>query len=336
MTDIHRGTDESIAEQRLRLASLEACEERIRSLREQECDLEVEHIAAQAALHSTASRLQPNIDGALAVGIGRSLEVRRRLEAQRRKAEPGHGIRSSGGRRERDGLRAGHAALQTWLETPGPRKPGAMAAAAKVALLIAIVVTVWAAIAIHPALLLLLVVVAGPVSFMTGRGQDADWRRVGARRRFAATGLADIDAWDEENVRGRLLELESLLAAMDRDGQDNNGADVSHADPVDAEALAGQIVAADQKIASGLAAAGLTLADAQGETGDWLRLVARADRAHESLERVKSERQRSRAEAAELKDQLLRYLHSHGVKPTEQPDTAVAIAERLDRFSESR
>ncbi len=335
MTDIHRGTDESIAEQRLRLASLEACEERIRSLREQECDLEVEHIAAQAALHSTASRLQPNIDGALAVGIGRSLEVRRRLEAQRRKAEPGHGIRSSGGRRERDGLRAGHAALQTWLETPGPRKPGAMAAAAKVALLIAIVVTVWAAIAIHPALLLLLVVVAGPVSFMTGRGQDADWRRVGARRRFAATGLADIDAWDEENVRGRLLELESLLAAMDRDGQDNS-ADDSHAGPVDAEALIGQIVAADQKIASGLAAAGLTPADAQGETGDWLRLVARADRAHESLERVKSERQRSRAEAAELKDQLLSYLHDQGIKPTERQDSAAAIAERLDGLSGSR
>ena len=335
MTDIHRGTDEGIAEQRLRLASLESCEERIRSLREEECDLEVEHIAAQAALHSMTNRLAPNIDAALAVRIGRSLDHRHRLEDQRRKAGTGQGSRSSGGRRERDALRAGHAAPQAWLEAPPPRRPGAVAAAAKLALLIAVVVTVWAAITIHPAFLLLLVVVVGPVSFVTGRGQDADWRRVGARRRFTASALADIDTWDEENVRGRLLELDSLLAAMERDSS-GNSVDVSHSDPVDPEVLAGQIIEEDRKIASGLAAAGLTLDDAQGETGDWLRLVARADRAHESLERVKSERQRSRAEAAELKVQLLRYLHNHGVKPTEQPDTAVAIAERLDRVSESR
>ena len=79
MTDSHRGTDEGIAEQRLRLASLESCEERIRSLREEECDLEVEHIAAQAALHSMTNRLAPNIDAALAVRIGRSLDHRHRL-----------------------------------------------------------------------------------------------------------------------------------------------------------------------------------------------------------------------------------------------------------------
>ncbi len=335
MTDTDQKPDESIAGQRLRLASLESYEERIRSLREQECDLEVEDIAAQAALHSTTSRLQPNIDAVLAARIGHSLEVRHRLEDQRRKAGTGQGGRSSGSRRERDALRAGHAALQAWLEASRPREPGAMAAAAKAALLIATVVTVWAAIAIHPAFLLLLVVVVGPMSFATGRGQDADWRRVGARRRFAASGLADIATWEEENVRGRLLELESLLAAMDRDGPDTSSG-VCHADPVDARAVAAQIAEEDQKIASGLAAAGLTIDDTQGETGEWLRLVARADHTHESLERVKSERKRLRTEATELRRQLVRYLHGQGIKPTEQPDTAAAIAERLDRLSESR
>ena len=335
MTDTDQERDESIAGQRLRLASLEACEERIRSLREQECDLDVEHIAAQAALHSMTSRLHPNIDAVLAVGIGRSLEHWRRLEEQRRKADTGHGIRSTGGRRERDALRAGHAALQVWLEASRPREPGAMAAVAKAALLIATVVTVWAAIAIHPAFLLLLVVVVGPMSFATGRGQDADWSRVGARRRFAASGLADIATWDEENVRGRLLELESLLAAMDRDGPDTSSG-VCHADPVDARAVAAQIAEEDQKIASGLAAAGLTIDDTQGETGDWLRLFARADRTQEALERVKSERKRLRTEATGLRDQLVRYLHDQGIKPTEQQDTAAAIAERLYRLSESR
>ena len=35
--------DDTLAGQRLRLASLEVCEERIRTLREQECDLEDRH-----------------------------------------------------------------------------------------------------------------------------------------------------------------------------------------------------------------------------------------------------------------------------------------------------
>ena len=335
MTDTDQGRDESLAGQRLRLASLESCEDRIRSLREQECDLEVEHIAAEAATHSAANRPHPNIDSVLAVRIGRSLEQRRRLEEKHRKDGAEHGIRSTGGRRERDGLRAGHAALQAWLDASRPREPGAMAGAAKVALLIATVATVWAAIAIHPAFLLLLVVVVGPVSFAMGRGQDTDWRRVGARRRFAASGLADIGTWDEENVRGRLLELESLLAATDRDGP-GNSADVVRVGPVDAQTLAARIAEEDEKIASDLVAAGLTMNDTQGETGNWLRLVARADRTRESLDRIKNDRKRLRAEAAELRSQLLRYLHSQGARPREQDDTVGAIAERLAHLSKLR
>ena len=210
-----------------------------------------------------------------------------------------------------------------------------MARAAKVALLIAIIATVWAAVAIHPAFLLLLVVIVGPVSFATGRGHDAEWRRVGARRRFAASGLVDIAAWDEETVRARMVELESLLAATDRDSPDKD-ADVLPGDPVDAQTVAAQIAEEDEQIASDLAAAGLSIDDTQGETGHWLRLVALADRSRESLERVKSERKRLRAEVADLRDQLLRYLQSQGESPMKQRDTAAAIAEGLDRLSGSR
>jgi len=335
MTDTDQGRDESLAGQRLRLVSLESCEERIRSLREQECDLEVEHIAAEAAMHSAANRPHPNIDPVLAARIGRSLEQRRRLEEKHRKDGAEHGIRSTDGRRERDGLRAGHVALQAWLDASRPREPGPMAGAAKAVLLIATVATVWAAFAVHPAFLLLLVVVVGPVSFAMGRGQDAEWRRVGARRRFAASGLADIGTWDEENVRGRLLELDSLLAATDRDGPDKI-VDELHTDSVDAQTVIARIAEEDEKIASDLVAAGLSMGDTQGETGNWLRLVARTARTRESLDRIKNDRKRLRTEAAELRDQLLRYLHSQGARPMGQDDTVVAIADRLDHLSESR
>ncbi len=232
-------------------------------------------------------------------------------------------------------MRAGRAALQAWLDASSPRESSAVARAAKVVLLIATIVTVWAAFAIHLAFLLLLVVVVGPVSFATGRGHDAEWRRVGARRRFAASGLADVATWDEESVRARVVELESLLAATDRDSPDKD-ADVAPRDPVDAQAAAAQIAEEDEQIASDLAAAGLAIEDTEGETGNWLRLVARADRSRESLERVKSERKRLRADAAELRDKLLRYLQSQGESPMEQRDTAAAIAEGLDRLSGSR
>ncbi len=332
MTNTDPAPDESLAGQRLRLASLESCEDRIRILREQECDLEVEHIAAQAALRSATSRLQPKIDLALASRIGRSLERRSELEESRHESNEGYRHRSAGNSRRVDQLRAGRAALQAWLDASGPQEPGPVAHAAKAALLIATVATLWAAFAIHLAFLLLLVVVVGPVSFALGRGQDAEWRRVGARRRFEMSGLANIDTWDEQTVAARMVELESLLIAPNRDSQDKN-ADVPNGDPVDAQSVAAQVAEENEQIASDLAAAGLTIDDTQGETGNWLRLVARADRSRESLERVPSERKRLRVEAAALRDQLLRYLQSQGESPMEQRDTAAAIAEGLDRQS---
>ncbi len=334
MTDAGSGPDESLAGQRLRVASLASCEDRIRALREQECNLDVEHIAAEAALHSATNRLQPDIDPTLASRIGRSLERRRALEDGRCESSEENSHRSSDSSRRLDQLRAGHAALQVWLDASQPREPGPVAHAAKAALLIAIGATVWAAIAMHPAFLLLLVVVVGPVSFAMGRGQDADWRRVGARRRFAASGLSDIATWNEDTVRARLLELESSLAATNRDSLVEDAV-APHRDPVDAQTVAVQVAEEDVQIAFNLDAAGLTMIDTEGELGNWLRLVARADRSRESLERVKKEYTQQRAEANELRDQLLRYLHSRGVRPTEHQDTAAAIAERLDRLPES-
>ena len=96
-----------------------------------------------------------------------------------------------------------------------------------------------------------------------------------------------------------------------------------------------RITEVNARLASALADAGLGADDTGGEIGEWMRLVARADSAHRSRARVKDERKRLRADAAALRDGLLRYLHSQGAKPTEQPDTAAAIAEHLERLSAS-
>jgi hypothetical protein len=233
-----------------------------------------------------------------------------------------------------DKLRAGHAALQAWLDASQPEPPGAVVRAARIALLIVTVATLWAAFAIHPAFLLLLVVVVGPVSFAMGRGQDSQWHRLGARRRFESSGLADIPTWDEASVRARMLELESMLARSDRN-RPQTSADSGEAHSLDERAEGSQSAEEDLQLACELQAAGLTMEDTEGDLGKWLRLVAQADRSRESLEHVKNERSRLRAEAAEHRDHLLRYLQSQGDRPTQQQDTATAIAERLDRLSES-
>jgi hypothetical protein len=333
MSDTDSGHDESLAGQRLRLSSLESVEDRIRGLREQESDLEVEHMAARAALKSAAARDRVEIDPALATRIGDSLENRRALEERLCGADEFHTTPGTGNRRQADRLGAGRVALQAWLDASRPRKPGPVIAAAKITLLIATIATVWAAIAIHPAFLLLLVVVVGPVSFAMGRGQDMEWHRVAARRRFAASGLADIPTWDDQGARARLAELQSMLENIpaERSDQERN---VPNPEPVDVEILSQQIAEANRQIASDLAGVGLTIEDTKGDTGDWLRVLARAERARESLEGVKNEHQRWRAEATDLRDQLSRYLHARGVKPTDTGDTAAAIAEQLQRLSE--
>ena len=333
-SDIDTGHDESLAEQRLRLLSLESVEDRIRGLREQESDLEVEHIAARAALKSAAGRGPADIDPALATRIGHSLEHRRELEERLCSADEIHTTPNTGNTRQVDRWRAGCAALEAWLDATRPRKPGPVVAAAKVTLLIATIASVWAVFAIHPAFLLLLVVVVGPVSFAMGRGQDTEWHRVAARRRFATSGLADIATWDDQSVRARLAELQGSLETSAVERAQVEG-DSSNPDPVDAETLTRQIAEDNRQIASDLAAAGLTIEDTKGDAGNWLRLVARAERAQESLQRVKSEHKCLRGEAAELRDQLLRYLYSQGVEPTQIQDTAAAISEQLEHLSES-
>ena len=334
MNNTDTGHDESLAGQRSRLSSLAACEDRIRDLREQENDLEVEHIAAQAALSSVAGKGKQDLDPVLAKRIGHALALRHELEHGLCSADAFPTTRRAENSRQVDRLRAGCAALQAWLDASRPRKPGPVVAATKIMLLVVTIVTIWAAIAIHPAFLLMLVVFVGPASFAMGRGQDMEWHRVAARRRFATSGLADFTTWTDESVRTRLAELQSMLEASALERMQADGDD-PQPEPIDTEALTRRIADNNRQLASDLAGAGLTGEDMTGDTGKRLRLLAAAERAQESLHRVKSERQRLHGEAVELRDQLQSYLLSRGVKPTEIEDTAAAISRRLDSMSNS-
>ncbi|TFH46599.1 MAG: hypothetical protein E4H01_09685 [Lysobacterales bacterium] len=262
------------------------------------------------------------------------MESRREIEQRQRDSKEQHGVRSTGKPRQVDRLRVGCAALRAWLDASQPREPGRVIGAAKITLLVATIATVWAAFAIHLAFLLLLVVVVGPVSFAMERGRDGEWHRIGAKRRFQGSGLADPVEWSDESVRERITELETLLVNAHRPSARLHG-DAYRGSALDTQVEEHVVAEDDAQFASDLAAAGLTIEDTRGDRGEWLRLVARADRSRESLECVKNEGMRLRAEAAEHRDHLLRYLQSRGVRPTRLPDTAAAIAEGLGHLTEA-
>ena len=334
MSDSRSEADQGLATQHERLASLETCEERLRDLRERECDREVEHMAAEAAFHGATNRLHPNVEREAAARIGELLETRRVLDERLRATDAGGGPRGAGSGRSVDQLRAGHAALHAWLEAGASEKPSSAARLAKVVLLLASVAILWAAFAVHLAFLLLLVAVVGPVSFAMARGQDEEWRRVGARRRYDASGLADFGEWNEPSVRARAEELEALIDAAPG-GAPHPAREAVDEAPDDGASLAARIADLDRRVAAELAGAGLTPADSDGEVGEWLRLAARAEGSRRTLEQVKEERRRVRDEAVELREQLGRYLQSRGIKPTAHQDTSADIAERLEDLERS-
>lgn len=335
MSDAERGSEDSLATQHDRLASLQSCEERIRELRDRECDREVEHMAAEAAFHSATNRLHPRVDRLAAVRIGQLLENRHALQDRLRDVEAHRGNAGTGSGRTADQLRAAHAALLAWLDAGSPEQPGPAARYGKVVLLLASLGILWLSFAVHPAFLLLLVVILGPVSFAMGRGQDGQWRRVGAKRRYDGSGLADFGEWNEQSVRARADELETLMARKgDSAPSDVRGEPPQ--EPDNAETLAARIAELDHRVTAELGDAGLSPGDVEGELGEWLRLAARADGARRALEQVKRERRRLRDEAVELREQLGRYLRSRGIRPTAEQDTAADIAERLDDLHASR
>ncbi len=334
MTETGPISNVDLAAQRARLRSLEACEEKLRALRDRQSELEVDLMADEAALGGAARRVEREIDPDLALRIGVALERRREMGEGARNSV-GNPTGPSGDRR--DAMRAGRAALEMWLDDSSERKSRRPALAAKITMLIATVVTIWAAIEMHPAFLILLLVVIGPVSFALGRGQDKDWRRAGARRRYDMSGLAGIPEWNEEVVRTRLQELDELLAAPANDEVDEDTdprVPDRRVDPVDEEEAAANRAALDSTIAADLADAGLGDDDIRGETGKWLRLLARADRSRRSLDQVKHDCGVVRSEAAELRDQLQQFFRDVGTKAAEQPDTAAEIAARLDSLAD--
>ena len=105
-------------------------------------------------------------------------------------------------------------ALQAWLDAPQVKDSKRAAMLARVVLLMAVIILGWAAYVLHPAMLVLVIPIAAPISMFLRRGENTAWRRMGAKQRFELTGLPGPELWEEEPVATRLDEIRKELHAL--------------------------------------------------------------------------------------------------------------------------
>jgi len=321
-----------LAAQRGRIAALQAREHQIGTLRERKRSLEVECIAAEAAVRTAVPGTRPDPDHGTASEIVQSLDRRRALEDTLTALDQRFSATTDAGLGEMERLRGAQDALRAWLEAPQRRDLEHARRPLRIVLVAAIVATIVAAITIHP-VLLLLVLPLGPMSFLLRPGQDTEWRRMGAKQRFKESGLAGPGEWNERSVQSRVEELE---AATDAASQQPAGPAAEH-EAMESEltAMAAQLSAEDEHIATLLAEAGLdseALLDEDFERR--LRLLAQVHRSRHELALLTGTLKEETADADTVREGLRRYLTRQGETPSEGRADTTTLAAGLDRLAD--
>ncbi|MEM7254220.1 MAG: hypothetical protein AAF493_22610 [Pseudomonadota bacterium] len=200
--------DDSLAEQLDQVVRLAELERELAALRASEAQAEVRQ------LESAGERPPLDLTSSGAVELGRLLVERRRLERQLAAlASPVGASRETGDQRE--ARREAREALERWLRAD-EESPTTFRMVRMVVLVLTVAI-LWAAFAVHPAMLILLVPIFVPLSLLLRRGENKTWRRVGAKQAFERTGITPPDVWSEASVQARLDMLEDELASAASD-----------------------------------------------------------------------------------------------------------------------
>ena len=311
-----------------KLAELRGHEERLEVLRARRTDLEVERIAAEVALRATRAGPGPDVPGAHADVVVTALDRLRRLESRHcaQRAYMDAGVRSQEELIER--LHAGDDALGAWLEAGRASEGAAGRRIARRALLVACLAILALAFAVHLAFLVLLVPVGGTMSFLLWTGQDREWRRTGARRRFDRLRLEAPSAWTEDAVRERRRALARIAAQVRERASTPAGdaGDTEHEDgPTDLDA-------ARSDLHDALAAAGLDEERLDESAEAALRAIARVHRAGQALYGVVAEMAGERDGAGVVRESLYRGLAREGEAASDGDASAGALEAGMERL----
>ena len=310
----------NLAEQRERLNELRRWEQRLDFLRDRRNELEIECIAGDVARRRGAGK-RHSIDSALAIEIEGALDRRARLECQLAHARDGT-------RQEHERLEVGRDALRLWLESPQKESGTRSGGRVKHALFAVSLLAIIAALSVHIVFLVLLLPIAGASSFLSWSGQDAAWRKMGAKRRFVETHLEAPEHWEEDAVRQRLEEIEERIGSRALPGP------VGHQD--DPRTIEARLDAERAALGVLLAGAGLEDADLDRETESRVRALGRASRSRLELAEVQTEIAGLSRDADYVREGLYRYLARRGAAgPAGRADTTT-LAAGMERLAPER
>ena len=322
--------DAALLVQRRRVHALKARECELHELREQERNLEVERIAAEVALRALTPTERSKRAPGKANEIFQALDHVRALECKLSTWDRHRGNHQTTQEDAQVRLQAGLQALRSWLEAPRLSDLQRTRRAVRAALVVITFAAIGTALTVHPALLVLLLPV-GPILVLLRSGQDIEWRRLGAKRRFKETSLEGPMEWTEPSVRLRIAQLRAAIGQSPPPSGDGEP-DSPIEEDIEGAALAVQLADENQNLARLLVENGLDLDDLDGDLERQLRLLAEVERSQRDLIEVQEARMAATAESNEAREELFAYLaRQDAAPPAGQADTA-ALAEKLERL----
>ncbi len=318
-----------LIDQRERLEALRALDEEIAALNKLKTELEVECIAADAALSSAPTKPALNLDQVRVDELALALHKKRQIEVALNTLEPGEISQAGTPARALEQLKAGRDALVSWIDAPRADQPQFALKLAYGAIMTATIVVIWLAIVVHPILLLLLLGLGAILAFLRSSEHNRSWLQLGAKRHFDETGLKPPTKWEEVAVRERLVELETQIEeAASPDIAPKEPANEKHKD---SEQLLVELALATEHLDSMLARAGLDLTNINPDHKQWLELLATARYARQNLDQVVAELKVTNAGKNALQEAIFSYLSRQGEAPPGGSADVDSLSAGLDR-----
>ncbi len=219
-------------------------------------------------------------------------------------------------------------ALAAWAKAKEPKTSKRVELSVRVVMLMAVLAAVWGALAVHWSVLVLLIPVVGPLSALLNRGDDAQWVRLGAERRFSATHLAAPE-WHADAVQSRLDALQKEITALEA-AREAPPPPVQPVPENDADARFAELsierVEVELTLKARLRRVGLDADDLEPVLATAFRAAAQAARIQSELREVTAERARIAKEAGEHRDTIWRELNRLGLTEGD-PSTCAQVLE---------
>ena len=322
--------EQMLAAQHERLAQLRLRSDELHALRDRECELEVELIAAEAAHKAPFPGDKPGLDatkaGAIAEALARTSDLRGGL-----REDPGQQSSPAGAvsTRELARLKAAQEALSAWLEAPGEVKRRELPPLAQAMLGLALLACVWAGFTFHLAFLLLLIPLGLPFSFLALGAHDLSWVRLGTRRRFEATDLEPPTAWKTPAVTARRSEIErAIKLAAEQPARETAPQETQARDRTSKET---ELYQTETHLQTLMYEAGLDADSMSGELARWLKLEGEVRCTRRELRTLQAKRRAIGAETDAGREELFRFLSRQGEAPPEGRADLDALAAGLER-----